>query len=212
MDKRFCSRSCATSYLHKEHPGKVGYQKGELNIAKRPSIRRKISKGVMASYDDPTLLEKRAKAYAALGARADSYRSEQEKQFAEFLQEAKVGYLREHAQGYMALKGKKLVRRQKVIDFVLPQHNIYIELTGFIWGSTDTSQRTYFRERLLELSSLSPENTYIVSSTSDKVLSRVRECFDGWTPWNMKEMKAGNNLLILSYSDLQTYIMQRSNT
>lgn len=68
------------------------------------------------------------------------------------------------------------------------------------------------RANICDACKVSPENTYIISSTGDMVLSRVRECFDGWTPWNMKEMKAGNNLLIVSYLDLQTYIIQRSNT
>ena len=181
---RFCSKSCSTSYIHKTEPYRVGAQKGEANPAKRADVRSKIKEGVTRSYTNPDLLELRAQAMAALG-RYGEFRSKQEEAFDTFLKCLGVKYEREEPQVLAYVKKGSLVTRYKIVDFVIPSHKIFIELTGFIWGEGGNSckaQREGFREKLLELASGNPSNTYIISSDNPGVLKTVSQYFQGYHP------------------------------
>ena len=205
---RFCSKKCSTTFIHKTEPYRVGAQKGDANISKRSDVRKKISEGVTRSYDNPDLLSIRAKAMAALGSKK-GFRSKQEEEFSCFLKDQSIEFLREVPTEYQYVVNGKVKTRHKVVDFIIPSIKTNIELTGFIWGSTDPHHRYYFRERLLELASENTDQYYIISSNEPKVVDKIREFFDGYHPWNINEMRLGDNLLILSYEELKKYVKEK---
>ena len=184
-----------------------GFKKGKDNVAKNPFIKKKIKEGVLKSYQNPELLQKRIIALKKVASKEKGFRSKQEEDFSIFLESCNIEYVYEKPLQYITISPAGLCcKRSKLVDFYLPFKNIYIELTGFIWGSGKKEAQEFFKERMLQLASENPDNIYIISSDSLNVIDKVKECFLGYYPWNMVDMKPGNNLIIFTLEDLKSYI------
>jgi len=119
---------------------KCGYQTGDLNVAKRPLIRDKISKGVRLSYT-PELRNRRRQFILDNGVGFNSsynyrnsvnqrFRSSWEVAFSEFCIGNKISYAYEVP---LPLTDGSL----KIVDFIV--NGIYVEVSGFALPEWQTS-------------------------------------------------------------------------
>jgi len=122
------------------------------------------------------------------------YRSLYEQNFADFLIQNKILFEYE-----IKLQGVEKTW-SKLVDFFLPQQQLYIELSGYIWASKRELAQEKFLNRLLEVASFLPTYQFIIA-TEPKLLPRVQEYFDGYYPYN------GKPVLILSLYELRQHIL-----
>ena len=149
---------------------KCGFQKGELNVAKNPLIRRKISISVANSYT-PELREIRRQQQLKridngtfnferfkkrfTNSIGEKFRSNPEKDFSELLISNKIPY--EYEKVYKLNNGKR-----KIVDFVLYDF-ILVEISGY--AHKKWKESFYFKLKELRKT---VENPIIILSYSEK--------------------------------------------
>jgi hypothetical protein len=124
------------------------------------------------------------------------YRSLYEKDFADFLIQNHIPFEYE-----VKLQGIEKTW-SKLVDFFLPQQDLYIELSGYIWASKREPLQEKFLNRILEAATLLPKYQFAVA-TEPTLLPRIQEYFEGYHPYN------GKPLLILSIYELKQYIVRK---
>lgn len=166
--------------IYGDEPVKCGFKKGEENIAKDPEIRKKISEGVIRSYEKNfgELREVRRKFFIehpSLGVvhrskptifddYGNKYRSRLEANFSNLLIENNIPF--EYEKPFKMKNG-----RMKYVDFVI-DNKLFIEISGYAWESWKKD----FDAKIKVLRDSLPLDDYIILVlVSDKNLSEIIE-------------------------------------
>ncbi len=173
-----------------------GFKNGKDNLAKRHDIRKKISEGVKASYNDELRKHRSIQAYNSgfIGGHfkksinddyGNNFRSKLEAQFSNFLIKNNVKY--EYEKRVNLVNGKV-----KIVDFVID--DIFIEITGYAY---DTWQEDLQKKIIWLRESLNDSDFIFLITYSDKKEKLQLDSIKN---------KIGHNIFIFDMEELENVI------